>query len=205
LISMVRLGMLIDLKRCVGCDSCVLACKVEQGTPPGIFFTRVYRRLYGKYPNVKGFFLPLLCNHCEDPACMKACPSHAIYRTSEGIVVIDEEKCVGARACVNACPYGAIFFLREYDGYFDKPTPYEELLYRRKTKTAVKCDFCQHRLKQDMKPACVEACPGEARIFGDLDDPDSEPNRYIRERFPKAEPKPLRPEAATKPKVLYLL
>lgn len=204
---MVRFGMIIDLKRCIGCDACTLACKAEQGTPRGVLFSRVYRRLYGKYPNVKGFFLPILCNHCEDPACMKACPSHAIYKTPEGIVVIDEDRCTGARACVAACPYGAIFF-PEGDGlYFPGyETPYEAFHRKyRKKNTAMKCDFCLHRLRRGMEPACVAACPAEARIFGDLDDPGSKPNKYLRERFPRVEPKPLRPEAGTRPKVLYLL
>jgi len=199
--------MIIDLKRCVGCDACTLACKATQGTPKGVHFTRVYRRLYGEYPSVKGFFLPLLCNHCEVPSCMKACPSHAIYKTEEGVVIVDEDRCVGARACVAACPYAAIFF-PEVDGlyYPGYETPHEAFHRRyRRRNTALKCDFCTHRLKRGMKPACVAACPTKARVFGDLDDPDSEPNRYIRERVPKAEPKPLRPEAGTKPKVLYLL
>lgn len=202
---MVRLGMIIDLKRCIGCDSCTLACKAEQGTPKGVLFARVYRKLYGEYPKVKGFFLPVLCNHCENPACEKACPTRAIYRTKEGIVLIDEEKCSGVRACVSACPYGAIFFPLE-DGYFPgKMTVYEEFHNKyRKKDIALKCNLCYHRLKEGKEPACVVACPTECRIFGDLDDPNSKPNRYIRERKPPVKPLPLRPETGNKPKILYL-
>jgi molybdopterin-containing oxidoreductase family iron-sulfur binding subunit len=138
---------------------------------------------------------------------MAACPSHAIYRTPEGVVVVDESRCVGARACVSACPYGSIFFLEDggtyYPGY---ETPYEAFRRRnRKVKIAIKCDFCIARVRDGREPACVEACPTEARIFGDLDDPNSKIAQYLKTRVPRVEPKTLRPEAGTKPKVLYLL
>jgi len=138
---------------------------------------------------------------------MAACPSHAIYRTQEGVVVVDESRCVGARACVSACPYGSIFFLEDggtyYPGY---ETPYEAFHRRnRKVKIAIKCDFCIARVRDGREPACVEACPTEARIFGDLDDPNSKIAQYLKTRVPRVEPKTLRPEAGTKPKVLYLL
>jgi len=203
-----RLGMLIDLKRCVGCDACTMACKSEHVTPPGVFFARVYRHFYGKYPNVKGFFLPVLCNQCEDPPCLKSCPSGAIYKTDDGVVLVDEGKCVGARACEAACPYGHMFFY-EGDGHYFRNmgyiTPIEELHFKyRRPNTAMKCNFCYHRLKEGKEPACVVVCPAECRIFGDLDDPESKPNRYLKEKRPGVEPIPIRPEAGTKPKVLYL-
>lgn len=204
---MVRLGMVIDLKRCVGCDSCTISCKAEQATPPNVFYARVNKQIYGKYPDVKGFFLPVLCNHCQDPPCLKACPSHAIYKTENGIVLVDEEKCVGARACVSACPYRQMFFPLDGYGYFNSTLTQFEQLHnsKRKPNIAIKCNLCSHRLAKNMEPACVTVCPTQCRIFGDLDDPNSKISKYLSERTPKAEPIPLRPEADTKPKVMYLL
>ena len=209
---MTRLGMLIDLKRCIGCDACTLACKQEQGTPPNVMFARVFSREYGKFPSTKKFFLPILCNHCEDPPCIKACPSHAIVKREDGIVSVIEDKCCGAQACVSACPYGAIYYP---DGggrrpeYFDEPTDFERYHnYKEngmmKLPVAMKCNFCSPRVDKGMEPACVVTCPTGCRIFGDLDDPKSKPNMYLRNRMPKDTPFPLRPEANTKPNVVYL-
>ena len=203
---MTRLGMLIDLKRCVGCDSCTLSCKAEQGTPPGVMFSRVNRVVTEQQEKIRGFFLPVLCNHCESPACLKACPSHAIYKTNDGIVLIDEDKCVGARACVPACPYNQSFYPENDLGYFGKTyTPYEEFHNsKRKKNISMKCNLCKHRLDKGMEPSCVTVCPSECRIFGDLDDPNGKIANYLKTRLPKGEPTPLRAEAGTKPKVLYL-
>jgi molybdopterin-containing oxidoreductase family iron-sulfur binding subunit len=203
---MVRLGMLIDLKRCIGCDACTVACRQENGTPSNILYARVYRQEIGTYPHTKRVFLPVLCNHCEDPPCLKACPSHAIYKKDDGTVLVDEEKCCGSRACLSACPYGAMFFWEGDGGYFpNATTPYEEFHRRdRYPKTAMKCTFCHHRLGQGLEPACVVTCPTECRIFGDLDDPASKPSRYLKERVPTVTPIPLRPDAKTRPNVLYL-
>jgi molybdopterin-containing oxidoreductase family iron-sulfur binding subunit len=122
-------------------------------------------------------------------------------------VLVDEEKCVGARACVAACPYGRIFFVNGYGRtYFpDYVTPWEEY-HRRKRRPdkAMKCTFCVHRVRDGKKPACVETCPAGCRIFGDLDDPKSDINQYLNKKKP-AEPFVLKPEAGTKPKVYYLL
>jgi Fe-S-cluster-containing dehydrogenase component len=202
-----RLGMLIDLKRCIGCDACTIACKQEQGTPPNVMFARVFSREYGKFPKTKKFFLPILCNHCEDPPCMKACPSHAIQKRKDGIVYVDEDKCCGAQACVSACPYGAIYYPEERSmKYFDEATELEKYQFEKKIKlpVAMKCNFCSHRVDNGMEPACVVTCPTGCRIFGDLDDPKSKPSLYLKERNPQETPLPLRPEANTRPNVLYL-
>ena len=203
---MTRLGMLIDLKRCIGCDACTIACKQEQGTPPNVMFARVFSREYGKFPKTKKFFLPILCNHCEDPPCLKVCPSHAIRKRDDGIVHVDEEKCCGAQACVSACPYGAIYYPEENSHYFEELTELESYYAMKKMKlpVAMKCNFCAHRVDGGMEPACVVTCPTECRIFGDLDDPKSKPNVYLTQRQPKVNPVPLRPEAKTRPNVLYL-
>ncbi len=204
--NLTRLGMLIDLKRCIGCDACTIACKQEQGTPPDVMFARVFSREYGKFPKTKKFFLPILCNHCEDPPCMKACPSHAIRKREDGIVQVDEDKCCGAQACVSACPYGAIYYPEDNMTYFEEPTALEKYHISNKLKlpVAMKCNFCAHRVDKGMEPACVVTCPTGCRIFGDLDDQQSKPNKYLRDRQPQTLPFPLRPEAGTKPNVLYL-
>lgn len=209
---MTRLGILIDLKRCIGCDACTMACKQERGTPTSVMLSRVFSREFGKFPNTKKFFLPILCNQCEEPPCMSACPSHAIAKRKDGIVVVIEDKCCGAQACVSACPYGAIFYS---DGgkpskYSDAPTELEryhryEVNGMMKLPSAMKCDLCSARIDKGMEPACVVTCPTGCRIFGDLDNPSSKPNLYLHARIPQETPFPLRPDASTKPNVFYLL
>lgn len=182
---MVRLGMVIDVKRCVGCYACSVACKVENGTPPGIWYAPVFEKEVGKYPNVKRLFLPTLCNHCKDAPCIKACPTSAISKRPDGIVLVDQEKCCGTKACVAACPYGAMHFYGEERGeYGPELTPYEEQAYKKfQVGTVQKCTFCVHRIDEGNNiPACVETCPTECRIFGDIDDPNSEPAKLIRNR-----------------------
>jgi len=198
--------MIIDLARCIGCDSCTISCKQEQGTPPYVMFARVFSREYGTFPKTRRFFLPILCNHCEDPPCLKACPSHAIQKRGDGIVYVDEEKCCGAQACVSACPYGAMFYPQDGVTYFGEPTELEKYHISRKVKlpVAMKCNFCMQRVDIGLEPACVVTCPTGCRIFGDLDDPQSKPNVYLKERRIHATPEPLRPEADTKPSVRYL-
>lgn len=204
---MTKLGMIIDTAYCIGCNACTEACKQEQGTPPDVMFARVNMKESGKYPNVKKQFLPLLCMHCEKPACMESCPSHAISKTPEGIVVVNEDKCCGAQACVSACPYGAIYYPTELKTYFqDHVTPYENYHIRKRINfpVAMKCNLCQHRVKDGKEPACVVSCPTECRIFGDWDDPKSKLYSYLENRREKEKPFALRAEAGTKPKVLYL-
>jgi len=178
---MTRLGMMIDLRTCIGCHSCSTACKSEFDVPLGVFRDTVKYVEEGTYPKVKRHFIPVLCNHCEDAPCLKACPTSAISRLENGEVVINKERCNSNRFCMSACPYGAI--------YID---PFENV--------AQKCTFCEHRTADGMNPACVDACPTKCRIFGDLDDPKSEIAR-------KAAANPTRvwkPEAGTQPRVLYI-
>lgn len=178
---MPRPGMLIDLRTCIGCHSCSTACKSEFDVPLGVFRDTVKYVEEGTYPKVKRHFIPVLCNHCEDAPCLKACPTGAISRLEHGEVVIDKGRCNANRFCMSACPYGAI--------YID---PFEQV--------AQKCTFCEHRTADGMNPACVDACPTKCRIFGDLDDPRSEIAR-------KAAASPVRvwkPDAGTRPRVLYI-
>src|SRR3989338_6409325 len=200
---MARLGRVIDLARCVGCDACTIACQTENGTPTGIQYAPVFRKEVGKFPQAKVLFLPTLCMHCDDPPCMKACPTGAISkREKDGIVLVDQDKCCGSKACIAACPYGALHFYEEPSAMYGKEmtAPEERALKKFTAGTAQKCTFCAHRVDQGLAPACVITCPTNCRIFGDLDDPRSEVSRLLRERNSVA----LRPDAGTEPSVRYL-
>lgn len=177
-----RYGMVIDLLMCVGCNSCTVACRAEHGTPAGIRYHRVKKYEVGKYPSARMKFLPMPCMHCQEPPCLKVCPTGATYKRDDGLVLIDSEKCMGCRYCVLACPYDSRQFLRAIDNYYagGTPTPYEMLKQKDFEKgTVVKCDFCADRLAEGRLPACVETCAAQARHFGDLDDPESEVSRLI--------------------------
>lgn len=203
---MARLGMVFDLKACIGCNACVVACKQENSLPDGVFFTRTLSHEYGEYPNVKRVYIPTMCNQCEDAPCEKVCPSGATYTREDGIVMVDGEKCIGCSSCAVACPYDMRTMLDEAmftDGLFGtgEITPFEEQGYDRWIAgTAAKCDFCSQRVDQDLDPACVYTCPTNARIFGDLDDANSAPSVMIRDRGGR---QPL-VEKKTKPKVYYV-
>lgn len=198
-----RRGMVIDLKRCIGCYGCQIACKAEHGTPPGVFYARVLKREEGQYPNVKQLSLPVLCNHCEEPPCVEVCPTGASFKWPDGIVDIDHDKCVGCRACMMACPYNNRYFNDSNQNYFGNagPTPFERArTARHPTGVVMKCNFCRDRVRAGKVPACVANCPAVARYFGDLDDPNSEVSHLIKERGGFT----LHPEAGTKPSVYYL-
>lgn len=199
---MTRYGMVIDLKQCIGCHACTLACKVENATKPGIFWNKVFDEEEGEYPSVRRYFLPRLCMHCEDAPCVEACPTGASHKREDGIVLCDYDKCVGCKYCILACPYGARYFNEDKRGYFgDKLTPNEEIGYQKHALgTVEKCHFCVDRVERGEEPACVLACLTRARIFGDLDDPNSEGSQLIRSRYGFQ----LREELGTNPSVYYL-
>lgn len=200
---MTRLGMVIDLKRCIGCNGCTLACKAENGTPRGVWYAQVLESTVGTYPAARKAYTPVLCNHCEDAPCVSVCPTGASYTRPDGIVMVDKDLCIGCQACVVACPYEQRFFLEKgplETGYFGDLTPYEKMKYAAYSEgTVTKCTFCAHRVDKGLDPACVVTCPTRARIFGDLNDPNSEVSRLIRQGSTV-----LLPEAGTKPCVLYI-
>ena len=182
---MTQLAIAIDLDRCVGCNSCTVSCIQEHDLPLDTFFNEVYRvGPNGKFPELELYFLPLMCQQCKDPACVKVCPTGASYKREDGIVLIDHEKCVGCQYCVFACPYGARTFL-----------PKEGLV--------IKCDLCAKRIEAGKIPICVETCPAQARYFGDIDDPNSEISQVTRKAGNNAHV--LRPSAGTKPSSSFIL
>ncbi|MFQ5738271.1 MAG: 4Fe-4S dicluster domain-containing protein [Acidobacteriota bacterium] len=202
---MSRLGMVIDLKRCIGCNACTLACKQENGTPADMHFARVVTREVGTYPESKRTFLPLLCNQCEDAPCLKACPTGATYQRPDGIIMVNADVCIGCRACAVSCPYMNRHFLARgllrtgYGG--DGLNPFEEVKFAAfQEGTMTKCNFCAPRVDQGLEPACVITCPTDARIFGDLEEKDGKLQRLIKERRSWT----LLPECKTKPSVYYL-
>lgn len=202
---MARLGMVIDLRRCIGCNACTLACKQENGTPEGVHYARVITREVGTYPKTRRTFLPVLCNHCDDPPCAHACPSGATYIRNDGLVMVDKDKCIGCRACSCACPYMNRHFIEkgmlEHGYSTDGLSPYEGIKFADfEEGTNTKCTMCAHRVDQGLEPACVITCPTDARIFGDLEPADGKLQTLIRERKGWT----LLPECNTKPSVFYL-
>lgn len=216
---MARLGMVIDLRKCVGCQACTVACKVENFVPKGIFWNKVYDYEVGEYPAVTRVFLPVPCMHCKKPACKDVCPTGATTQRKDGIVFIDYDKCIGCRYCEIACPYQARALYQKEALYYEESTVYEEFPFglrspqqRHKIGADSKCTFCMHRIDRGSKeglkvgvdpeatPMCVNACPAKARYFGDLDDPDSEVSRLIRQRAGIR----LLEELGTDPSVYYL-
>jgi Fe-S-cluster-containing dehydrogenase component len=211
-----RWGYAIDATKCIGCLRCVEACKRENHVALDAhhFRTWVERYVYlegeekphidsqadpvniaesggestyrfaNRYRDAKvekAFFVPKMCNHCTHPACVQVCPTGATYKTKDGVVLIDHEYCIGCQYCVQACPYGARFF-NVAKGVTDK------------------CTWCYHRITKGMLPACVEVCPVQARMFGDLNDPNSVVSRFVRENRVQV----LHPETGNAPNVFYV-
>jgi Fe-S-cluster-containing dehydrogenase component len=197
-----RYAYLIDTEKCIGCGSCVRACKAENAVPDGYFRTWVERyvvsaeRSHVDSPNggldgfppvpvdfapTKSFFVPKMCNHCKETPCIQVCPVGASYRTKDGVVLVDGTRCIGCGYCVQACPFGSRFI---------SPV----------THTAEKCTWCYHRVTKGLKPACVEVCPTATRQFGDMrreDDP-------VRKAIEHGRVNVLQPHLLTEPQCFYL-
>jgi Fe-S-cluster-containing dehydrogenase component len=195
----------IDINKCIGCGRCAAACKKENNVPDVPFFFKTWVERYQIYedgstdvdsPNgaidgftsrnesdkkmVRSFFVPKICNHCDNPPCVQVCPVGATFITPDGVILVDSDYCIGCRYCIQACPYGA--------RYLD---PIK--------KTAEKCTFCYHRIVKGSVPACVEVCPTQARIFGELRKKASPLVRFMRMNKLAV----LKQSLNTEPKVYY--
>ena len=172
--------MVLYQTRCIGCHACTTACKSENDVPLGVTRTYVKSVDVGTFPHVRRAFQVTRCNQCENPPCVAACPTGAMYQRPDGIVDFDKRICIGCKACIAACPYDAIFINPE-------------------DHSAEKCNFCAHRLDVGLEPACVVVCPTQAILVGDLHDPDSQVSRIV-----KRQPVTIRrPEKETRPNVFY--
>lgn len=177
----VRWAVVIDPGRCIGCHSCSVACKRENEVPLGVFRTWVKIVEKGRFPHVSRGHLPIQCNQCEDPVCVSVCPVKATYARPDGIVLVDPHRCIGCQYCKAACPYEV--------RYLD---PVRKII--------AKCFLCHHRVDAGQDPACVEACPTGARVFGDRNDPGGKVFRLLSDRRSQV----LLPEHGTRPQVFYL-
>jgi len=152
--------LVIDLNRCVGCMGCNAACKMTNGVPIGNFWNKVLRigptPMYegAEFPDVEWYYLPVQCQHCADPECVKVCPTQASHKAEDGTVQINKLKCIGCQFCVMACPYGVRYLNAE-------------------ERVVEKCTLCEQQITQGELPQCVSQCVGLAKWFGDLDEDPS--------------------------------
>lgn len=224
-----KFGMVIDLQKCVGCGGCDLGCKTENNTPDGIHWSHHKTETTGKFPNVNYSYTPTLCNHCDNAACVKVCPKGAMYKADNGLTLHDNDKCIGCKRCMRACPYGVISFNKSkphrkwqddaalvakgtssplgvlkatgaISSPHENPERSDTYPIARPRRTVEKCTGCDHRQAQGLQPACVESCPSGARVIGDISDPNSEVSRLIKLHNAQV----LKPEAGTKPNVYYI-
>lgn len=175
-----RLGFLIDQDTCIGCHACTVACKAEHEVPLSVNRTWVKYIETGTFPTARRQFSVMRCNHCEDAPCVTICPTGALFHRDNGIVDFDTSSCIGCKSCMNACPYDALYI--DPDDH-----------------TAQKCNFCAHRIDQQLEPSCVVVCPTESIKFGDLDDPTSLISTYVA----RADVAVRSPEQGTRPKLYY--
>jgi Fe-S-cluster-containing dehydrogenase component/formate-dependent nitrite reductase membrane component NrfD len=174
-------GFLIDNRKCIGCHACSTACKSENEVPLGVNRTWVKYTEKGTFPDTRRFFQVTRCNHCANPPCVHICPVTAMFQRPDGIVEFDPSICIGCKACMQACPYDAIYIDPETD-------------------TAAKCHFCAHRTEVGLEPACVVVCPEHAIIAGDISDPNTEISRLLATQQVHVR----KPEQGTLPKLFYI-
>lgn len=181
-----RYVMVIDLRRCVGCQTCTAACKSANATPPGVQWRRVLDQESGEYPDVRRTFLPVSCMHCAEPPCAEVCPTTATQKREDGLVTIDYDVCIGCANCIMACPFDARAIQHEPRYAYGVPMAHE--LARAdpgRLSVATKCTFCKERIDRaaitgqtpgvdpEVTPACVNSCISGAMLFGDINDPTS--------------------------------
>lgn len=220
-----RWVMVIDLRKCVGCHACTIACVAENKLPPGVVYRPVLEEEIGTYPNVTRRFLPKPCMQCENPPCVPVCPVNATYTDQNGVVVVNYNQCIGCRYCITACPYASRTF--DFGATYTEGTPVAEGLVvgqqtaddyeraasfeygrsraRNNSHTSPignvrKCHFCLHRVAEGMLPACTTTCIGRATYFGDASDPDS----LVSELIGSPNVMRLKEELGTEPRVYYL-
>ncbi len=174
-------GFIIDNRKCIGCHACTVACKSEHDMPLGVNRTWVKYIEKGEFPQVRRIFSVMRCNHCADAPCVDICPVTALYTREDGIVDFDNRRCIGCKACMQACPYDAL--------YIDPSTH-----------TAAKCNYCAHRVDLSLEPACVNVCPEHAIISGDLDNPLTEISQLLAREQVTAR----KVEKGTRPKLFYI-
>lgn len=180
---MPRYGMVIEPQRCIDCRACMVACTAENDVPLGKHRNWVETLQLGRYPEIKLRIEPEQCHHCDNPPCVRSCPTGASFvMENSGIVLVASDKCIGCRYCMQACPYDARYF-DEQDG------------------TVGKCTFCVHRIAQGQEPACVATCPTKVRTFGDFDDESSEVSRLLRTQITEQKKR----QAGTGPNLRYVV
>ena len=205
-----RYGFAIDTKRCIGCHTCSVSCRIENNLPEGTWWNRVLTKggesmdtPEGTFPDATMSYITVACQHCENPACVKVCPVGATDKDPDtGVVRQDYDKCIGCRMCMAACPYvGVRSFNWEEPAHYIGFDSGDADVSEHQKHTVEKCTFCWHRLAKGEDPMCVKTCLARARVWGDLDDPESEVSKLIRERRVMQ----LLPEKDTKPSVYYLV
>ncbi len=181
---MKKTAIIVDLDRCIGCYSCEVACKNENHIDLGVQYNKVFTiGPTGKFPDLEMYYMPAMCQSCENPPCVSVCPTGASYIDKDGVILIDSKKCIACMSCISACPYGA----RKYNS---------------KREYVEKCTMCSHLLNAGDKPACVKACCSKARIIGDVNDPNSEVSKKIAKAGKAAHSLP---DEGNKPATRYIL
>lgn len=176
-----KYGFIIDNRKCIGCHACTTACKSEHEVPVGVNRTYVKQVEKGEFPDTRRIFSVMRCNHCTDAPCVTICPVEALYTREDGIVDFDNDRCIGCKSCMQACPYDALYIDPE-------------------TNTAAKCNYCAHRVEVGREPACVSVCPEHAIIAGDMDNPATEISHLLARQQVKVR----KPEKGTKPNLFYI-
>ena len=205
---MTRYGMAIDLSRCIGCNTCAVACKVSNNLPKDVWWNVVHTEGRDFADTSKGTYggemqlswLPVNCMHCENAVCEEVCPTGATVKRDDGIVTVDEETCIGCKSCMEACPYDVRRLIENKPEYYLELPIGDPAAKSHKGGTVEKCDFCAGRIDRGEKPACMELCPGRARYWGDLDDPESEVSQFLSGRNATV----LLEEEGTSPSVYYV-